>query len=127
MSIYVRKNRYIKVKGMDKGEWVLIGENTVVAYLPPHFNHHEVKRVLERMDREAETIMGDLNCCGGSKKRTLEGWIQAREYQDIGKEEHTHDWGLHRCRIDRVLTKGQGKPWYLKQLLGGKKRRIHIR
>ena len=37
--------------------------------------------------------MGDVNCCGGSKKRTLEEWIQEGEYQDIGKEEHTHEWG----------------------------------
>lgn len=37
-------------------------------YLPPQMNHHELARVMHGL---AHTIIGDLNACGGSKKRTL--------------------------------------------------------
>ena len=58
--------------------------------------------------------MGDLNCCGGSKKRVLGEWIEEDVLQDIGKEEQTHALGNHRCRIVSVLTRGLGKPWWIK-------------
>ena len=44
MSIYIRKDRHIKVKAKGKGDRALVRDNTAVAYLPPHFNHHEVTR-----------------------------------------------------------------------------------
>ena len=107
MSGYVRKDRDIRVKSKDEGEWVLIGGNIAVVYLPLHKNPHEVGRILRGISREAETIIGDLNCCGRSKKRVLEAWIEEEELQDIAREEHTHEWGRHMCRIDRVLPKGR--------------------
>ena len=59
-----------------------------------------------------ETIIGDLNYCGGSKKRRLGEFIEEQNLDDIGRIEHTHEWGAHRCRIDRVLTKEKGRPWF---------------
>ena len=59
--------------------------------------------------------MGDLNSCKGSKKKVLKEWIEEEGLQDIGKEEHTHEWGNHKCRIDWVLTRGLGKPWWSKE------------
>lgn len=41
--------------------------------------------MLEKM-AVTDTLMGDFNCCGGSKKQTLEEVIQDEELQDIGKE-----------------------------------------
>lgn len=63
----------------------------------------------------AHTIIGDLNACGGSKKRRLEEFIETEQLDDIGREDHTHVWGSHRCRIDRVLTRRTGKPWVFKE------------
>ena len=37
------------------------------------------------------------------------------QLDDIGREEHTHKWGKHRFRIDRVLTRGRGRPWFFKE------------
>ena len=91
----------------------MIGDNKAAACLPSHKNHHEVGACLERMREAAETILGDLNCCGGSKKRVLEEWIEREDWQNIGREDHIHEWGNHRCRIDRVLTRGWGKPWLM--------------
>ena len=65
--------------------------------------------------KRAHTIIGDLNACGGSKKRRLEEFIEMEQVDDIGREEHTHKWGNHRCRIDRVLASGRGKPWVFKE------------
>jgi len=39
---------------------------------------------------EANTIMGDLNCCEGSKKRRLEEFIEAKELGGIGTTQHTY-------------------------------------
>ena len=65
--------------------------------------------------KRAHTIIGDLNACGGSKKRRLNELIEEEQLNDIGREEHTHGWGNHRCRIDRVLTRGPGRPWFYKE------------
>jgi len=59
------------------------------------------------------TIIGDLNCCRGSKNRRLEEFIEEHTMDDIGTIEHTHEWGQHKCRIDRVITKGTGRLWVL--------------
>ena len=63
----------------------------------------------------AHTIIGDLNACGGSTKRRLEEFIESEQLDDIGREEHTHVWGNHRCRIDRVLTRSRGKLWIFEE------------
>ena len=60
----------------------------------------------------AHTIMGNLNTYGGSKKKRLQEYIETQQLDDIGREEHTHVWGNHRCR---VLTNGTGKPWFFKE------------
>ena len=92
------------------GTWAVIAGRVAAAYLPPQINHHELARALGLMTI-SHTIMGDLNACGGSPKRRLEKFIETEQLDDIGREDHTHEWGNHRCRIDRVLTRGRGKPW----------------
>ena len=77
-------------------------------------NHHELAKALGEMAR-ADTIIGALSACGGSKKKRLNEFIEDQQLGDIGREEHTHEWANHRCRIDRVLTRGRGKPWLFKE------------
>ena len=83
------------------------------VYLPPQPSHRQVGARPNGIGR-ASTIIGDINYCGGSKKRALEEWIEAEELEDIGREEHTHVWGRHKCRIDRVLTTRGESPWFFK-------------
>ena len=114
LSLYTRKGRYIRVELKDRGAYALIGGQVAAAYLPPQLNNYDVRTMLNKMAR-GHTIMGDLNCCGGSKRRVLEEFIELGEWADIGKEEHTHQWGNHKCRIDRVLTKGGGRLWFFEE------------
>jgi len=64
---------------------------------------------------EVDTILDDFNCYGGTKKRALGEVIAEFELDDIGTTQHTHEWGKHKCRIDRVLTKGGGRPWAIEE------------
>ena len=107
MSVYVIEAREIRVVGKEGGEWALLGGSTGVACLPPHNSHREVEGAQRRIG-VADTIMGDLNSCGGSKKSIINEYIGRGELQDSGvpparsdsgKEEHAHIWGSHRCRI----------------------------
>ena len=34
---------------------------------------------------------------------------------DVGREEHTHEWGKRKCRIESVLTRGGGRTWFFKE------------
>jgi len=111
MGVYTRKDREIKCRKRGRGEWVEIGGNTGAGYFPPHWNQHEVSRELRGMLGEVDTIMGDFNCCGGTKRRALEEVIAEFELDDIGTTQHTHEWGKPKCRIDRVLKRGGGRPW----------------
>lgn len=114
ISVYTRRDRHIRVERMGKGTWALIGGSVVAAYLPPQLNHHDLARALGGM-AIADTIRGDLNACGGSKKRRLEEYIEKEQLDNIGREAHTHVWGNHRCRIGRVLIRGRGTPWVFKE------------
>jgi len=67
------------------------------------------------MMKEMDTVIGDFNCCGGSKKRALEELTMELEFEDIGTTQHTHEWGQHRCSIDKVLTKSGGRLWAIKE------------
>lgn len=58
MSVYLRKDKDIKVVRKDAGEWAMIGGNTAVAYLRRHKNFVQVEQALPRM-ASAETVMGD--------------------------------------------------------------------
>ena len=91
ISVYIRKDREIKVVGRD---WALIGGNIPSS----------TEGSLQAM------AIAD----GGSKKRVLGEWIEAEEMRDIGQEEHTHVWGRNKCRICRVLTRGAGRTWWIK-------------
>ena len=92
LSVYTRKNQDIKVVGRGKGTWALVGGGIVAAYLPPQLNHHDLARTLGSM-ATCHTIIGDLNACGGSKKKRLEELIEKEQLDDIGRDEHTHVWG----------------------------------
>jgi len=59
--------------------------------------------------------MGDFNCCGGTKQRVLQDLIEGGDWEDIGTTQHTHEWGSHKCRIDRVLTRAGGRPFAIKE------------
>jgi len=109
MVVYVRKNRDITCRKEDGGEWVSIGGTAAAMYLPPHYDHHRVVGTLWRAV-QAASIIGDLNCWGGTKKRRLEEFIHEDKLGDIGMIQHTHEQGRHKCRIDRVLTKAGGRP-----------------
>lgn len=88
------------------------------AYLPPHLNHHQVRRSLMGMVR-AGTIIGDLNCCGGSKKKRLEEFVEKYELDDIGtardptslrEARRRHNHGLRAlCRRLSTIVK---EPFY---------------
>ena len=67
------------------------------------------------MLEEVDTILGDFNCCGGSKKRSLEEVMTEFDLDDIGTTQHTHEWGQHKCRINRVFTRDGGRPWAIKE------------
>jgi len=56
----------------------LIGGNVGVGYLPPHLDQHKVRSMIERIMTEANTIMGDFNYCGGTKRRVFEEPIEAQ-------------------------------------------------
>jgi len=114
LVVYVRKNKQVKCKKKGNGEWVAIGDTLGAAYLPPHMNQHQLREVMSQL-MQKDTIIGDLNCCGGTKKKTLEALIEERGWEDIGTTEHTHEWGNHKCRIDRVLTRGGARPWAIKE------------
>jgi len=110
----VRKNRKVKCRKRGNGEWVTIGDTLGAAYLPPHLNQHQLREALTQLIQK-DTIIGDLNCCGGTKKRVLEEMLEQRGWDDIGTTGHTHEKGQHRCRIDRVLTRGQARPWAIEE------------
>ena len=84
-----------------------------MAYLP-QLNHYQVEDKL-RSRSEAEVITGDPNWGGGGKGRRLEEFIEEQQLDDIGREEHTHESGNHKCRIGRVLMEGGGRPWFFKE------------
>jgi hypothetical protein len=69
-----------------------------------------VREILNGMMPEMATVVGDFNCCGGTKKRVLGEIIETEDWDDVGTTKHTHEWGKHRCRIDRVLTREGEKP-----------------
>lgn len=92
-----------------------IGGNVGAGYFPPHWDHHRVGRTLRGMLGEVDIVLGDFNCPEGSKKLTLEDIIAELELDDVCTTQHTHEWGQHKCRIDRVLTKGEGRPWAIKE------------
>ena len=114
LAVYVRKDRTITCKRRGKGEWVMIANTLAAGYLPPHFDQHKVRLVVTQM-MEGDTIIGDLNCCRGTKKRVLEELIESREWDNIRTTQHTYEWGNHNCRIDRVLTRGGGRPWAIEE------------
>ena len=62
-------------------------------------------RNLEQME-DTERITGDLSCCGGSKGRKLEVFMAEHDWDDVRTTQHTHTWGKHKCKIDRVFTRG---------------------
>jgi len=126
LGIYTRKDREITCRKRGAGEWALIGGNIGGAYLPPHLDQHKCRKCIENMMTKADTIMGDFNCCGGTKRRVLEEIIETQQWDDIGTTHHTHEQGKHKCRIDRVLTRvggstsfiqtrSCGRPWVIKQ------------
>ena len=82
----------------------MVGGEVAVRYLPPLVNNHQVDEILRTMSG-AEVIIGDLNCCGGRKRWSLEQFIEEHQLDDIGRDEHTH-----KCRIDRALTTPGGRP-----------------
>ena len=114
ISVYVRKDRHVGLEIKDRGVFVLIEGQIAAAFLPPQLNHHEVRTMPGRM-ASGDTIIGDLTCCAGSKSRRLEEFIETEGWEDIGREKHTHEWGNHKCRIDRVLTRGAGRPWFFEE------------
>jgi len=114
LAVYVRKDREVKCKRRGNGEWVIIGDTLVAAYLPPHLNQHQGEGFLSQMMLK-DTVIGDLNCCGGTKRGTLEKAITERGWEDIETTGHMHEWGKHKCSIDRVLTRGGAKPWAIKE------------
>jgi len=87
---------HIKKKG--RREVDLGGRVLAAAYLPPHMNQHELVRALEQMT-EAGTIMGDLNCCGGTKQRRLEELIEAKE---SGIAEVQESWDPKEAELEVV-------------------------
>ena len=115
MGVYTRKNREIKCRKRGGGEWVELGGNVGAGYFPPHWDQPRVSRVLRGMLGQVDTIMGDFNCCGGSKKKSLEEVVAEFDLDDIGTTQHTHEWGQHKERIDRVLTKARARPWVVKE------------
>ena len=76
-------------------------------------NTHVVQIILRRA-KTAHTIIGDMNDCGGSKKTILQESIEEDDWQNIGREDHTHRWGNHQRRIERVITSG-GRAWYIEE------------
>lgn len=52
------------------------------------------------------------NFCAG---RVLEEYVREEELSNIRGLEHTHGWANYRCRIDRVLTRGRGRPWLFEE------------
>jgi len=115
LAVYVRKDREFRSKKRGKGEWVLIGVSIAAIYLPPRLDHDRVVRALSGMVGYADTIIGDRNHCGGTKKRRLEEFIQEQALDDVSTTQHTHEWGQYKCRIDRVLTRGGGRPWAIEE------------
>jgi len=71
LVVYVRKDRKVKCRKRGNGEWVTIGDTVGAVYLPPHLNQHQLKEALTQL-MQKDTIIGDLNCCGGTKRRVLE-------------------------------------------------------
>ena len=109
--VYTLKNSGMTVRG--EGSWAKV-EDVAVAYLRPWLNRSTVRaRLREMVARGANTIMGDLNCHGNGKDRMLEEWIAQEELMDIGTAEYTHARGAHRCTIDRVLTRGNARPFVI--------------
>jgi len=115
LEVYTRKDREITCKKKGGGEWVEIGGNVRAGYFPPHWDYNRVNRTLRSMLGVVDTVLGDFNCCGGSKKKSLEEVIADFELDDIGTTQHTHEWGKHKCRIDRVLTRNGGRAWVIKE------------
>jgi len=113
--VYRLQGSHIRVRG--EGSWALIGEEVAAAYLRPRLNRTTVKSRLHEMIRKgATTVIGDPNCHGNGKDRMLSEWIEEEEMMDIGTAEYTHRYGLtHKCIIDRVLTKGGGRPWKIEK------------
>jgi len=100
LAVYTRKDMVVECRKRGGGEWLSIGGNTGAGYIPPHWEQHRLRRTLLSMVRELDTIMGDFNCCGGTKKRVLQEIIEAEEWDDIGTSHHTQEWGKHKCKID---------------------------
>jgi len=115
LGVYTRKDKDIKCRKRGGGEWVEIGGNVGTGYLPPQWDQHRVGNTMRGMMNEMDTVLGDFNCCGGSQKRTLEELVRNLDFEDIGTTQHTHEWGQHKCKIDRVLTKSGGRPWVIKE------------
>jgi len=69
LGVYTRKDRDIKCRKRGGGKWVEIGGNVEAGYHPPQWDHHRVATTMRGMMNEMDTVIGDLNCCGGSKKR----------------------------------------------------------
>lgn len=110
-----RKDREIQYRKRGLGEWVSLGGNVGVGYLPPLFDQHGVRSMILKIIRAMDTIMGHFNCCGGTKKRALEELIEAEHWFDIETIQHTHKWGGHMCRINRVLARGGGRRWAIEE------------
>jgi len=115
LGVYTRKDCEIKCRKRGRGEWVEIGGNVGAGYFPPQWDHHKVSNTMRGIMNEMDVVIGDFNCCGGSKKKALEGIITELEFDDIGTTQHTHKWGRHKCRIDRVLAKSGGSLWAIKE------------
>jgi len=84
IGVYTRNDMEIKCRKRGGWEWVEIGGNVGAGYFPPHWDHHKMGSTLRGMVNKMDTVIGDFNCCGGSKKRTLENLITELELDDIG-------------------------------------------
>lgn len=84
LGVYTRKDREIKCRKRGRGEWVEIGGNVGAGYFPPQWDHHKIVNTMRGMMNEMDMVIGDFNCCGGSKKKALEGIITELDFDDIG-------------------------------------------
>lgn len=93
--------------------------NEGAAYPPLHFNKHVLRTTLRQMMVEMDTVIGDFNCWSETRKMVLKELIEEEDWEDIETMQHTHEWGNHRCRIDRVPTyEGRRETFEIEEGLG---------
>lgn len=76
----------------------------VVTYLKPTYTARTLVAWLRTMAARGQTIIGDVNCCGQSKSRALNEWLQINDWSEVAAIAVTYRWKDHESSIDEILT-----------------------